>query len=88
MELAPESPLARELSDFCDTVRPCLAARLGHCEPIGKLVVSLRCKYFRCKCGDPVLEGWQAVLIEQWLRGDALGDLVGDIVVRVGGHGS
>ena len=79
-ELSPESQLAKELYDFCDTVRPCLAARAGHCEPIGKLVVSFHCDYFRCKCRDTVLEGWQAALIEQRLR-DALGDLVGEVVV-------
>ena len=80
LALAPECQLAEQLSDFCDTVRPCLSARAGHCERIGKLMVSFHCDYFRCKCRDGVLEVWQAALIEQRLR-DSLGDLVGDVVV-------
>ncbi|KAM5543964.1 hypothetical protein V8D89_002581 [Ganoderma adspersum] len=72
------SQLAASLSEFCDTLKSCLTARAGHCEPIQRLSVSLRCECHRCK--SSISERWQAALVEQWLR-HALGHLVESVVV-------
>ncbi|PIL27003.1 hypothetical protein GSI_10142 [Ganoderma sinense ZZ0214-1] len=74
-----ESPLAAALlSHFCETLRRCLAARAGHCEPIRKLSVSLPREHDYPMSG--VVEEWQVTLVEQRLR-CALGHLVPEIVV-------
>ena len=70
--------LAASLAEFCDTLGACLTGRVGHCEPIRKLEVTLCWGY--CRSERSILEGWQVALVEQRLR-HALGHLVGDVVV-------
>ncbi|KAM5543974.1 hypothetical protein V8D89_002591 [Ganoderma adspersum] len=70
--------LVASLAEFCDALGACLTKRVGHCEPIRKLEVTLHWEFRRSE--RSVLEGWQVALVEQRLR-HALGHLVGNVVV-------
>ena len=71
----PQKRLAVSLAEFYDTLKACLTKRVGYCEPIRKLEVTLHWEFRRS-----VLEGWQVALVEQRLH-HALRHLVGNVTV-------